>query len=86
MINQTTEYLLLMYSITLKICNSLKGLIKDPISEGNPFYQTAKMLLFILVDSLTVNEETIRRCICIVFSCHFIFITSNNNEYNTIVI
>ena len=35
----------------------------------------------ILVDSLTVNEETVRRRLCIVFFCPFIFIVSNVSDY-----
>ena len=34
-------------------------------------------VLFLLIDSLTVYEEAVERSLCIVFFCHFIFITSN---------
>lgn len=34
------------------------------------------------VESLTVYEEMVMKCIYIVFFCLFIFITSNVNEYN----
>ena len=48
------------------------------------------MFQFILVDRLTVYEETVRSRVCIVLFCffafafsHFIYITSNITEYNS---